>query len=170
MKQLNDLYKSLFALIFACCVGCSNPTVITQSHSVYFDRLKGKDLYAVDSVVKNKDRSKMFVLLFNYYDCQPCVVAGLHYARQLDSILKRQVVVCIASMVDSAPYQAAAEYYKYIYFDADDKIRRELKFIPTPQLLLINKNRKIISAFMPRDTVNQDRFLKELLDKYQNLP
>lgn len=68
----------------------------------------------------------MFVFLFNYYDCQPCVTAGLRYARQLDSLLKRQAVKCFASMVDPAPYQAAAEYYDYIYFDADDKIRKEL--------------------------------------------
>lgn len=169
-KRSSDLYRGLLAFIVVCCSGCGKPTPPAQSHSVYFDRLKNKHLYAVDSVVSNTERSKMFVFLFNYYDCQSCVVAGLRYAKQLDSLLDQRSVVCIASMVDSAPYQAIAEYYDYIYFDADDKIRKELKFVPTPQMLLIDKNRRIISAFMPRDTICQKRFLKELLEKYRNLP
>ena len=170
-KRLGGLYKSIWLILAICGTGCSGTSAPpAQSYSGYFDRLQNKYLYTIDSVVPNHEYSKIFVYLFNFHDCQPCVTAGLHYAKQLDSLLNSDAVVCSASMVDPAPYQADAGYFKYIYFDADDHIRRELKFVPTPPLLLINKDRKIVSAFMPKDTIHQRYFLKDLLEQYRNLP
>lgn len=158
------------SFIFAVIVmGCNSGIENTQSNSVFFDKLNGKTLHSIDSITENVgEKNKLFVYVFNYYDCQPCIEAGMYYVKQLDSIIGASGVIAVASMVDPAPYQAKADYFEYLYVDIEDKLRKELKFIPTPQLMLINKNREIILSFMPRDTINRNRFLLEMLDKYNS--
>lgn len=49
--------------------------------------------------------------------------------------------------------------------DDQDLIRKELKYAPTPMLLLLNKDKLVLDAFSPTDTLekNYSSFLKACL-------
>jgi hypothetical protein len=55
-----------------------------------------------------------------------------------------------------AVYQRENEYYEYIPVDEKDLIRRELKYLPTPVLLFMDKDKVIQNVFFPKDTITEN--------------
>ena len=61
----------------------------------------------------------------------------------------------VSSISNHSMYQKHNNYYNYIYYDDKDLIRRELKYIPTPVMILLDDKKKIIDVFSPKDTLEK---------------
>ena len=89
--------------------------------------------------------------LFTGQDCNSCVNAGFYVSKKIDSLCGQRTVYAVASAANLSMYQRENEYYEYVYTDDGNKIRKELKYLPTPVLLLMEGN-KVKDVFFPRDT------------------
>lgn len=66
----------------------------------------------------------------------------------------------ITTISNPAYYQKENNYFDYVYQDPKQMIRRELKYIPTPVLLLV-EGQTIREALFPHDTLNYLHFVNE---------
>ena len=136
---------------------CTVPTKRQEHSSKNKDVnwLKGRSINSIDSILDIEKKGNFIIYIFNYYDCGDCVNAGFYISKKIDTLYGQQIVYPIASMIDTpSEYQKVNEYYEYIYIDDKDLIRRELKYMPTPVLLLMNDNNMILNVFFPKDTIN----------------
>lgn len=165
----NKHYLSIFCLVFVCVTGCRQKQNFPVSQSQYFDNLNNQIIKSIDKIVDERTQTNRFLFLFNFHDCQNCVEAGLFLSKAIDSIAGERVVFPVATMVNPTNFQSRTSYFEYIYYDYDDIIRKELKFIPTPLLILLNSDNKVVSSFIPRDTINLQATARDLYDSYLTL-
>lgn len=90
------------------------------------------------------------ILLYNGYDCSSCIESGFMMIRRLNS---PENLYVIATQTNPSIHQKMYEYFDYVYLDDDDILREELKFVPTPLMLVIDSTYKIIDA-IAIDTFN----------------
>lgn len=136
--------------------------VETISHRENASRLVGGKIRTLDTVIPERKGKSRVLFIFNYHDCGSCVNAGFHIIQKIDNMLGTQVAFAVASMVNPSDYQQQNDYYNYVYYDEKDIIRRELKYIPTPVLLLIDHDNTILDVFFPKKNsmVYSDSFVK----------
>jgi hypothetical protein len=132
-----------------------------------YEWLMGKTIYSIKNIVNMQRQGNFVVFIFNYYDCETCVDCGFHISKKIDLLSDKQMVYPIASMMNPTVYQQRNQYYEYIYTDDRDLIRRELKYIPTPVLILMNDKNTVLDVFFPKDTLNENhqRFIESCLTK-----
>lgn len=117
----------------------------TESEDVKF--LKGQYL-EIDSIINNTNTVRV-VYLFNYYDCETCIYDGFSIVNQIDKYKGHGYVTVIESRCPEVnSLQKKGKYYGYIYSDKNDKIRKMLKYTPTPVLLLLDDSKRIIDALI----------------------
>jgi hypothetical protein len=158
---MNNIYinSALFVyLVFF--LSCSTPEKKQVQDSKKKDKniewLLGKSINSIDSILDVQKKENGFVVyLFNYHDCGNCIDAGFYISKKIDDLHCEQTVYAIASMISNpSNYQQKMQYDEYIYVDEQDKIRRELKYIPTPVLLLLDSHNTVKDVFFPKDTLN----------------
>lgn len=166
---MNFKYSSSFLVIFLLLLSCKNqPSEIKSvSSSSYFESLSGRIVNSMDSVLDVK--GDKFVFIFNSFDCESCVDAGIKLVKNIDAYDNQNGVCVIATMENPSNVQYRNKYYDYIYCDEKDLIRRELKFVPTPIVLLLDKSNVVKYAFMPRDTIDIAKYTEELIAKMKHL-
>lgn len=125
--------------------------------------LVNKQLNGIAGVVDSLEFSdnEAIVLLYSGYDCSSCIDAGFGMIKRLNNPDNLYVV---ALQTNPAVQQQKYEYFKYIYLDDEDILRQELKFVPTPIMLLIDSTYKIKDA-IAIDTYNgveQNKFVKRV--------
>lgn len=120
---------------------------IEMSKSLINKKIKGIG-EIVDSL-EFKD-SEAIVLLYNGYDCSSCIEAGFTMIKRLNSPYNLYVV---AIQTNPSIHQKRYEYFDYIYLDDGDILRQELKFVPTPLMLVIDSTYKVKDA-IAIDTFN----------------
>lgn len=152
------LYKVhlLFLLLLIACssrVKQSASSVVAKSKT---PNLIGKHILSIDSVVSEKHDNQQVLYLFNHYDCGSCIDSGFQITKIIDKLCGRKTVVVIATMTDPSYYQGANDYFEYIYVDNRDFIRKELKYIQTPVLLLLNNRKEITGSVYPNVTSYED--------------
>lgn len=98
--------------------------------------LVGKKIVSVDSILS--DRKHEIIFLFNYYDCGSCIDSGFSITKRIDSLYGDRRVNIVSIMGDPSSYQKRNHYYDYIYIDQKDLIRKEMKYIQTPIILLLD--------------------------------
>jgi hypothetical protein len=166
---------SLLLVVFLL-FGCKNSqqkdeakTVKRVSYSFFKSSFEGKKASSVDAVITDKGTDNCFIYIFSFYDCTNCVDAGFYYCKALDAAVGRHIAFPIATLTSPSYYQERTNYAEYVYYDKEDVLRKELKFIPTPTLLLLDKDRTIHSCFMPKDTVGMQQQIETLLSKWQQI-
>lgn len=89
------------------------------------------------------------LFLFNYYDCGTCMEHGFQAVSQIDQATHDGFVKVVASMfTEISSTQRLFGYREYVYNDAKDLIRKELKYLPTPVLLIVDGDRRIRDVYM----------------------
>lgn len=132
------------------------------------DWLKGKKVLCIDSIIEKRNKVEI-LYIFNYYDCESCVKRGFLTINEIDKRTSFGTVKAIASMYQEvSSTQRDCEYRGYIHKDTNDLLRKELKYIPTPILLIIDDSCKIEYAHI-FDTSTPDEDIKELADTYVSL-
>ena len=105
------------------------------------------------------------------YDCNKCVQKGFYLCKKINNIYNEEVVSVVSINSDVGADQLKYNYKSYIYMDKHDDLRRELKYVLTPILLLINKKYKILDCYFPQvntDSLKLTNFLNSV-DKYVHL-
>ena len=61
-------------------------------------------------------------------------------------------------------YQKRNAYHEYVYSDSEDLIRKELKYVPTPILILLDSSNYIKDYILPGSSSNKETvsFIKEI--------
>lgn len=98
--------------------------------------LVGKKIVSIDSILP--DRKHEVIFLFNYYDCGSCIDSGFSITKRIDSFCGDRRVNIVSIMGDPSSYQNRNQYYDYIYIDRKDLIRKEMKYIRTPIIFLLD--------------------------------
>lgn len=134
-------------------------------------RLVDRKIQGLDAVVPERKGKSCVLFIFNYHDCGSCVNAGFKIIQKIDNMHGTQVAFAVASMVNPSNYQQQNNYYNYVYYDEKDLIRRELKHVPTPVLLLIDHNNTILDAFFPKNNsmVYSDPFAKTCMKELSGI-
>ena len=162
----------LLCLIYGCKYDKGQKNKIRGSEvKVYVDEktswLIDKTVISMDSILPFKKNDDYVAFLFSYHDCETCVDAGFYISKKLDALSNRQYVFSVASMLNPATYQERNKYYNYIYYDNKDLIRKELKYLPTPVMLLLDKNNTIKAAYFPKDTLKNS--VDHILNSWGNV-
>jgi hypothetical protein len=172
--MIKNIIKISILILFNTFFSCFSPEKKQQNDmkNTDYDWLIGKAINSVDSIVDKEKKGSFIIYIFNYHDCGDCVNAGFYISKKIDSLSETQVVVYpIASMISNpSAYQRENEYYEYIPTDDRDLIRRELKYLPTPVLLLMDSNKVILNVFFPKDTLmkNHQSFVEFCLRTCNN--
>lgn len=130
--------------------GCSNEKNKPQREvNIQKDEydLIGRRITSIDSIVS--DRKYGVVFVFNYYDCGNCVDLGFSVTKEIDSLYHERKVAVISTVGSSSFYQKRNAYYEYVYADSKDLIRKELKYIPTPIMILMDSLNTIRNYILP---------------------
>lgn len=110
--------------------------------------LEGKTLSSIDSII-DKRENKNIVYIFNFFDCQTCVKEGFLTVQRINDALGIDFVKVISSRsLEVTTAQRQYQYKGYIYMDERDRIRKELKYAPTPMLLILDNSNLIKDAFI----------------------
>ena len=128
--------------------------------------LKGKRLSSIESIIDEHNCAEI-LYVFNYYDCMTCIDHGFAAVRLIDSLAGDNTVKVIASMFrEITSTQRQNNYKGFIYKDAKDRIRKELRYAPTPMMLILNDSCRIEEAFVftPPAEENAEK-LKAFLQK-----
>lgn len=136
---------SLFLIVMTSC--CD---VKKKKKSDMLDSLVGRDVSFVDSllVFKEKNRPRVFMIC-SVFDCGPCLNSAFVELKILDNLLFPSSVQVVGVLSDPTPLQTRFGYYDYIVYDADDVIRRHLKYIPTPVFIVVDKNGQVRCLHRP---------------------
>lgn len=96
------------------------------------------------------------IFLFNYYDCGSCIDLGFSITKKIDSLYRNNKVAIISTMGSPSSFQKRNKYYEYIYLDSKDLIRKELKYVPTPIMLLLDSSNCIKDYIFPNTSDDRE--------------
>ena len=160
---------SFFLCLFPNCSNKKNKMVEQNISSLLnqdVDRLKGRQILSLDSVVGETEKC-VIVYIFNYYDCETCIDKGFEIVNLIDNSKKREYVKVIVSMFhEVTSTQKRNSYRGFIYKDKNDLIRKELRYIPTPVMIIVDNNCRIRDACIfeiSQDKKQLDDFIKKCL-------
>lgn len=155
--MLKNRILIIFALL-SLIYGCSNRRELKKEVDAPIKDpfyLKGKKVSSIDSILIDKKCSNV-VFLFNYYDCSSCVDLGFSITKRIDSLYKRKKVMVVSTMGNPSSYQKRNGYYEYVYSDAKDLIRKELKYVPTPILFSLDSSNNIKDYVLPGSSTEKE--------------
>lgn len=62
----------------------------------------------------------------------------------------------VSTMGNPSSYQKRNGYYEYVYSDAKDLIRKELKYVPTPILFSLDSSNNIKDYVLPGSSTEKE--------------
>jgi hypothetical protein len=111
---------------------------------------------------KEYAHERKIIFLYTGYDCQSCVDKGFEIIKRIDSLYSTQKTYIVASQSNIGFDQERNEYYKYIYNDNMELIRKELNFVPTPMILKLDEEDVIIKVIFPETNSSVDQAINKL--------
>lgn len=143
--------SSLNLYLLLCMVVCTACGRSKNVRNVLIDaepELVGKRISFIDSIITEEKKEKV-IFLFNDYDCGSCIDSGFQMTKNIDRLWGGKRVFVISTMVNSPFYQKRNNYYDYVYPDEKDLIRKELKYIQTPVLLMVDADLTVTKVVYP---------------------
>lgn len=141
-------------------VSCTKASRNIDNHSQKdFDYLLHQKLLSVDSILEKKKEVQKILYIYNFYDCESCINKGFTWCKKIHEYCKNLYI--ITSDTQAYRDQYRNKYYEYIYYDERDRIRRELKFVPTPIFVFLDQN-NMISYYFQVLPESSDENLQEL--------
>jgi len=108
----------------------------------------------VEDSIRIDDNSVIY--LYHGLDCYTCIKRGFEITHKIDSLGHQQKVFVVGVAGNIGQEQTSFKYYNYIYQDNRDFIRKELKYLPTPIMLLINSDKEILNIIQPGDSSDEE--------------
>ncbi len=137
---------------------------LSEKYNHFKSSLINKKLLSIKMIITNIHIDKnIYLLVYNGFDCQLCIDKGYKIIKNISSNSLGKFYI-IASNTNISSDQIRNEYYDTIYHDKKERIRTEIKFIPTPILLRINEEYKILDAFFLLN-IDQETDMKKFLSR-----
>jgi len=130
---------------------------ITEKFNIIEKKLIGRKVKSIQKILSDSLKNTVepyIVFLFTGNDCPPCIDKGFQLTKKLDNKYKKRKVYIIASNADISRYLFNNDYYRYIFTDNKDLIRRELNFIFTPAFLSLDSSLTIKDLYFPLNSEN----------------
>lgn len=124
----------------------------------------GKTIMVKDIIGDSIDLTNRSLMLYSGYDCGSCVHAAFELARKVDSASLRKVLI-VEIQSDKGRDQVRYDYHDYIFSDANDIIRKQLKYIKTPAIFSFNGEKKIRDVYFPE---NSDQINRDVIKRFLN--
>jgi len=124
-------------------------------------QLVGKEIKSLKHIIR-KYNSYNIVLLYSGINCGNCNKKAFGLIKAIDSLSNRNLTTVVAYNSDTSYDSIIFDYKNFIFLDEKQSIRKELNYILTPVLLLIDKNSKIYSVYFPSlytDHADDEKFL-----------
>jgi hypothetical protein len=106
------------------------------------------------------------VFLYTGYDCQSCIDKGYEIMKKIDSLLKNKIFI-VASHSNIGMDQERNNYMDSVYNDDNELIRKELKFLPTPIIFILNEENYIVNLVFPETNSNTQNIVKGIIRNIQ---
>lgn len=97
-----------------------------------------------------------------YYDCQSCIDKGYLIVKILNSQNSNQKIFIISSTTNIGRDQARNNYYDFVYNDENGSLRKELKFIYTPVILVLDKDNRVLHINFPETNSNEYEIVEQI--------
>lgn len=132
----------------------------------YRSRFLNRKIVCIDTVSNFKylNGKKKAVLIYTGLDCQSCIDKGFSLIKQISKISKNNNAFVIASNSNIGFDQERNHYFDYIYNDNEEKIRKNLNYLHTPILLILDKDNTIIEICFPETNMIVSGNAYKLLD------
>jgi len=95
------------------------------------------------------DVSNKVVFIYNGLDCETCIDIGYSISKRIDKIKNKKFVFVITTSTSIGREQLRNKYLEYVFYDEHDLIRKELKYIFTPAVILFDKEKRIKLVYYP---------------------
>lgn len=151
-------------IVIALC-GCKNSKNRNRMiRELRTETVVGKALPIIDSLYQDNMGDSYILLLCSPYDCGPCLSKAFEILRIIENsnISNRQWVVSVLD--EPSALQRYYSYYDYVLFDADDQIRKSLKYIPTPVFLIADSDNVIMGSYFPDGDDNSINMSKIIIN------
>ena len=143
---------SILILIVSVCVSCRESRKTIQNNRL--ESMIGVRITSIDSVLSGLVSETNIIMICSVYDCGSCLAAAFSEVEEVNRQLASGKVQIIGVLTDPTPLQTRFSYFDYIAFDADDMIRRQLKYIPTPVFIIYDKDKKVRFFHAPSSSDN----------------
>lgn len=110
--------------------------------------IEGKELFSIKNIITDNVtymNTYSVILYYNGADCFTCLKKGFLLIKEFKKELDIPIYI-IGSNTNISKEQFNFNYNEYIYYDTKDRMRKELKIVPTPIIMLINKDLTIKKA------------------------
>ncbi|GHV58942.1 hypothetical protein FACS1894182_12260 [Bacteroidia bacterium] len=87
------------------------------------------------------------LLIYDEMDCDDCVKKGFNLIHRLDSLTIPNTFIITTS--NPGRSQLLYDYPKYVFVDRQDLIRKDLKYVTTPVLLVLSEENQIRQVLFP---------------------
>ncbi len=137
--------------------GCSSHGVQLSCETKEFDIILGKTIPDIKDL-----KSSQIILLFSPFDCSTCLESAFKEMILIEEQLASFNPTAVAVLSEPSSIQRHFNYKEYIFFDGEDLIRKSLKFVPTPILLLCDKSNKVICYHSPSQNDNAEEIVRSM--------
>ena len=164
--KISTTFFVLFAFLFSCNPNkqkiADDPVLSTEEKLQ--DRFINKQLESVNTILFNGKAmvEKKILLIYTGFDCQSCVDKGYLILKTIRSHNENQQIYIIATNANIGMDQDRNEYYDFIYNDSQELIRKELKFIYTPVILVLDRDNRIIHLNFPETHSNEHEMTEHI--------
>ena len=108
---------------------------------------------------------KCILLVYDEMDCDDCIKNGFNIINRLDTLRVPNTFV-LTSTPNPGRHQLLYDYPKYVFVDKQDLVRKDLKYITTPILLVLDEHKRIQQILFPgvSSKKEEDIFIESCLN------
>jgi len=140
-------------------------TPISTKEEKLQDRFISKSLESINVILseeKKSDENKI-ILIYTGYDCQSCVDKGYKILKTIRSQNETKKIFIISSNTNIGRDQERNEYYDFVHNDEKELVRKELKFIFTPIILVLDKDNCILHINFPETNSSEKEMVEQII-------
>jgi hypothetical protein len=126
----------------------------------YKNYIIGRKLQSVKKILGFKEfaqNTSNFVLIYSGEDCNTCIRKGYKIIKELKKSYSHIGTFIISSNSSIGTDQLVYDYHNYIYDDDKGLVRKEINYLPTPAIFLIDANCVIKNVYFPISYEDSDR-------------
>ncbi len=129
--------------------------------------IEGKELFSIKNIIGDSIlllNKHNVILYYNGADCFTCIERSFQLLNELEKQLRINILV-VGANSNFSNEQINFDYYDFIYYDEKEQIRRELRFVPTPVMFVIDVDYIIEKACFPHysEGLEEQRMFKSYL-------
>ncbi|MFZ2906543.1 MAG: hypothetical protein WAZ98_10105 [Cyclobacteriaceae bacterium] len=127
--------------------------------------LLGKEIDGLAKILGDTvECSRRVVLFYTGFDCGSCIETGFRMVNAVDRLGSMESSIVIECQANKSSDQITYSYPHYIFSDADDLLRKSLKYVKTPVVFFLDEESRLKRVYYPVSGEKIDSaFVKDFL-------